>query len=44
VESDTQFAFGSGYQGTPTLIIQNSDGTNRDIGRSISISSTSSNN
>ena len=31
MESDTQFAFGSGYQGTPTLIIQNSDGTNKEI-------------
>ena len=31
VESDTQFAFGSGYQGTPTLIIENSDGTNQEV-------------
>ena len=31
VESDTQFAFGSGYQGTPTLIIENSDGTNKEV-------------
>jgi len=31
VESDTQFAFGSGYQATPTLIIENSDGTNQEI-------------
>jgi protein-disulfide isomerase len=31
VESDTQFAFGSGYQGTPTLIIENSDGTDKEI-------------
>ena len=31
VKSDTQFAFGSGFQGTPTLIIQNSDGTNKEI-------------
>ena len=31
VESDTQFAFGSGYQGTPTLIIENSNGTNKEI-------------
>jgi protein-disulfide isomerase len=31
VESDTQFAFGSGYQGTPTLIIENSDGTDQEV-------------
>ena len=31
VENDTQFAFSWGYQGTPTLIIQNSDGTNKEI-------------
>jgi protein-disulfide isomerase len=31
VESDTQFAFESGYQGTPTLIIENSNGENQEV-------------
>ncbi len=31
IESDTNFAFGSGYQGTPTLIIENRDGTNKEV-------------
>ena len=31
LKDGTQFAFGSGYQGTPTLIIENSNGTNQEV-------------
>lgn len=31
VESDTKFAFRSGYQATPTFIIENSDGNNQEV-------------
>jgi protein-disulfide isomerase len=31
VENDTKFATTSGFQGTPTFIIQNSDGSNREV-------------
>lgn len=31
VENDTDFAIESGFQGTPTFIIQRSDGTDKEV-------------